>query len=61
MQLKEIMLKLFEFQDKYSCLFADFEQRLKSHSEENFEDWDNYMEWKANFNAAKTSTAKLKT
>jgi hypothetical protein len=60
LQLKEVMLKLFEFQEKYGCLFTDFENRLKTYSEENFEDWDNYMEWKANFNVAKELNHKIK-
>lgn len=60
MQLKEVMLKLFEFQDKYDCLFIDFEKKLKNASKESFEDWDNYMEWKANFNVAKDLNRKIK-
>jgi hypothetical protein len=59
-QLKEVMLKIFEFQDRYGCLFSDFEKKLKNSTEENFEDWDNYMEWKANFNTAKDLNHKIK-
>jgi hypothetical protein len=59
-QLKEVMLKIFDFQDKYGCLFSDFEENIKNATEENFEDWDNYMEWKANFNTAKDLNRKIK-
>jgi len=41
---------------KYSKTFEEFERELKS-SPENFEAWDDYMEWKA---CVKTLSKKFK-
>lgn len=38
--------KLSFFKVKYKMSYEDFEQKIKS-SVENFDNWDDYMEWKA--------------
>ncbi|SHJ68484.1 hypothetical protein [Desulfofundulus thermosubterraneus] len=37
-------IKLFE--QKYGCSFIEFERRIKQTAED-FESWDDYLEWKA--------------
>lgn len=39
--------KLGLFEKKYHCDFSQFEDEIKSAQKENFERWDDYMEWKA--------------
>ena len=39
--------KLSFFAAKYYCSFDVFESQMKNCSEENFEVWDDYLEWKA--------------
>lgn len=38
-------IRLFEI--KYGCKFDIFEKNIKSKKEENFTEWDDYIEWKA--------------
>jgi hypothetical protein len=47
LKLKESAYKEHLFQKKYKHLFEDFEKYIKSTDKENFEAWDDYMEWKA--------------
>jgi hypothetical protein len=42
--------KLMLFEKKYNCNFPDFERRVTTAEEENFDEWDDYMEWKAFYN-----------
>ena len=37
-------IKLFEY--KYKCSLEEFKKKIETRAE-NFEDWDNYIEWKA--------------
>ena len=46
-ELTLIREKLRLFQKKYNCNFTDFEKKVTTAEEENFEEWDDYMEWKA--------------
>jgi len=40
--------KLKSFERKYQCTFKEFEKKVKSgEGQENFEEWDDYIEWKA--------------
>jgi len=39
--------KLALFKKKYDCDFNIFENQVKSATEEDFERWDDYIEWKA--------------
>lgn len=45
-QLGAVRDKIRWFEHKYFCSFAEFEVRVKA-GDENFEEWDDYMEWKA--------------
>ncbi|MCX6579833.1 MAG: hypothetical protein NT166_06575 [Candidatus Aminicenantes bacterium] len=46
-ELTLIKEKLSLFEKKYKSDFPHFETTVKSAEEENFEHWDDYMEWKA--------------
>jgi cytochrome c556 len=39
--------KLRLFQKKYSLTFEEFEKKIKQQDQENYEIWDDYIEWKA--------------
>lgn len=45
-QLTPIKEKIRFFENKYGCSLEDFERSLKE-KEESFEEWDDYIEWKA--------------
>ena len=46
-KMKEFKLSMQGFETKYSLVFEDFEQQIKSAETEDFEKWDDYIEWKA--------------
>jgi len=35
------------FEKKYGMCFKDFEEKIKTSDKENFEEWDDYIDWKA--------------
>lgn len=39
--------KISLFVKKYNTEFPEFEKKIKTASKENFEEWDDYIEWKA--------------
>ena len=45
-QLTPIKEKIKFFEKKYGCSLEDFERSLKE-KEESFEEWDDYIEWRA--------------
>jgi len=45
-QLTPVREKLRFFEKKYGCSFDEFEKRIKE-GKEKFEEWDDYIEWKA--------------
>ena len=45
LHIAEDKIKLFE--TKYNCGFEDFEKKMSEQSDENFQEWDDYIEWKA--------------
>ena len=49
-ELTLIKEKLALFEKKYNCDFFQFEKSIKEAAEEDFERWDDYMEWKAFYN-----------
>ncbi len=49
-ELTLIKEKLALFEIKYNCNFLLFEKSVTTAAEENFEQWDDYMEWKAFYN-----------
>lgn len=44
---KKIEEKLELFEKKYNQNFSDFEMNIGKSEQENFEKWDDYIEWKA--------------
>lgn len=46
-KMKEFKSSMQEFETKYGVVFEDFEQQIKSAETEDFEKWDDYIEWKA--------------
>ncbi|GAB5047486.1 hypothetical protein [Thermodesulfovibrio sp. TK110] len=46
-EIHRVQEKIRLFENKYNIRFEDFEKLIKSQNEENFESWDDYMEWKA--------------
>jgi len=53
--ISEITLKkekIILFEKKYGCSIGAFRKRIEE-TDENFEEWDEYIEWKANFELLK--------
>ncbi|MCP5050408.1 MAG: hypothetical protein GY940_24810 [bacterium] len=46
-ELTLIKEKLTLFEKKYNCNFPGFEKSVTTAEEEDFKQWDDYMEWKA--------------
>lgn len=46
-ELHQVKDKILLFEKKYGKDFNLFEKEIKESSEENFDNWDDYMEWKA--------------
>ncbi|HLB70721.1 MAG: hypothetical protein OIN88_16090 [Candidatus Methanoperedens sp.] len=46
-KMKEYRSAMQEFEKKYGLIFEDFEEQLKTTDKEDFEKWDDYIEWKA--------------
>ncbi|UCH96716.1 MAG: hypothetical protein JSV88_07655 [Candidatus Aminicenantes bacterium] len=46
-ELTLIKEKLTLFEKKYNCDFPQFEKSINEAKEEDFERWDDYIEWKA--------------
>jgi len=46
-KMKEYESAMREFEKKYNLIFEEFEKQLKATSKEDFEKWDDYIEWKA--------------
>jgi hypothetical protein len=44
---KKVADRLELFERKYSQSFSDFEVDIRNSERENFEKWDDYIEWKA--------------
>ena len=58
-QLTPAKEKIRLFESKYKCSFEQFENKIKEETE-NFEKWDDYIEWKAYMETIKDLTTKLK-
>jgi len=50
--------KMILFEKKYKCSIDTFRKRMEE-TEESFEEWDDYIEWKANFELLKDLENKL--
>ena len=58
-QLTPVREKIRFFENKYGCSFEEFERKLKE-KEEKFEEWDDYIEWKAYIEGLRDLERKLK-
>jgi len=58
-QLTPAKEKIRLFESKYKCLFEQFENKMKEDTED-FDKWDDYIEWKADIETIKDLTTKLK-
>lgn len=58
-QLTPVKEKIRLFESKYKSSFEQFEKQLKEEKED-FEKWDDYIEWKAYIETFKDLTTKLK-
>ncbi|MBS1514932.1 MAG: hypothetical protein JSS63_07860 [Bacteroidetes bacterium] len=45
--MKSELRKLEYFSKKYNSTFEEFEKKIKTSKKENFEEWDDYIEWNA--------------
>ena len=58
-QIAPIKEKIRFFEGKYGCAFKAFEREIKE-EEENFEKWDDYIEWKAYVESLRDLESKLR-
>lgn len=58
-QLTPAKEKIRLFESKYKCPFEQFENKMKEDTED-FDKWDDYIEWKAYIETIKDLTTKLK-
>jgi len=59
-ELSQSKDKLALFQKKYASEFSAFEKEIKSSKKENFNFWDDYIEWKSYFHLFNDLTDKIK-
>ncbi len=59
-QIASIKSKIELFESKYGCKFEDFEKRIKAKQDEDFGEWDDYIEWKAYVRTLEELKEKLK-
>ena len=52
--------KLKMFEKKYKSTFKQFEKKIKLSKNESFEEWDDYIEWKAFYHLNENLNSKLK-
>jgi hypothetical protein len=50
-KIKELESGIKEFEVKYKIDFEGFQSKINEAKRENFEKWDDYIEWKAYFTA----------
>ncbi|USS41043.1 hypothetical protein NF865_02160 [Thermococcus aggregans] len=58
-EIAPIRERIKMFERKYNCSLEEFEKRLKE-EEEDFEAWDDYIEWRAYVKTFKELKKKLK-
>jgi len=51
--------KMLPFEKKYKCNFKDLNLRIHQETKEDFEKWDDYIEWEAIFKAFSEWKARL--
>ena len=59
-QMAAIKSKIELFNGKYRCTFEEFEINIRTKDKEDFEAWDDYMEWKAYVGALAELEEKFK-
>jgi hypothetical protein len=59
-QMSSIKSKIEQFESKYGCKFEDFEKKLREERDENFEEWDDYIEWRAYVKTLEELKGKLR-
>ncbi|MBI2270962.1 MAG: hypothetical protein HYU69_11515 [Bacteroidetes bacterium] len=59
-QLNNVKDKLNFYKAKYASEFKIFEKKVKKSSKEDFEYWDDYIEWKAYVNVFNELSDKIK-
>jgi len=52
--------KIAYFEKKYDSSFNKFEKKVKKNKEENFSEWDDYLEWKAYRNTFNYKAKEIK-
>ncbi len=50
-KMAEFESAMKDFEKKYNMDFEDFQSKIKTSEKEDFEKWDDYIEWKAYFTA----------
>lgn len=58
-EFKNVKEKLRYFSIKYKISFKEFMKKAKSTKTEQFEIWDDYMEWKALINVSDELSSKI--
>lgn len=59
-QLQESAFHIYTLQQKYHCSLSDFEEKVKSQSEEDFQSWDDYINWKGHEKSAAYLLERIK-
>jgi len=59
-QIGESTYQMFRLTEKFNCSFENFEERVKTAKDENFEEWDDYISWKGHLKSVKSLSSKIK-
>lgn len=58
-QIASVKGKIELFEKRYGCTFEKFEKDTQSKEKENFNEWDDYIEWKAYAKTLEELEAKI--
>ena len=58
-QIAPIKERIRFFESKYGCMFGEFKEKIRGEKED-FEKWDEYIEWKAYIESLKDLEWKMK-
>jgi len=58
-QIAPLKERIRFFESKYGCTLGEFKDKIKR-EKENFEKWDDYIEWKAYIESMKDLESKMK-
>ncbi len=59
-KIAPIKEKIKFFEKKYKCSFEEFEKKILNKNKEKFEEWDDYIEWKAYVESLRELERKLR-